>query len=67
MVIDLAAYRKKKDGTKEREWLEKKLDMSSPEEFNTRMQRIHASLERINQVMWELKQNSHQYTHGGKE
>lgn len=33
------------------------------EDFGTRMQRIRTSLEKINQIMWELKKNSTDYTH----
>lgn len=33
------------------------------EDFGSRMERIRASLERINQIMHELKKNSTDYTH----
>lgn len=74
-VVDLLAYRKTKQTEQElargrtplySSHLESKpkSDLSAADEdFGQRMQRIRTSLEKINQLMFELKKSSTEYTH----
>lgn len=76
-VVDLQAYRQNKkletDFARGRQPLySSHLDQSAAasakqnsedDDFGQRMQRIRSSLERINQLMYELKKNSKDYTH----
>ncbi len=74
-VVDLQAYRQNKkletDLARGRQPLySSHLDQtasakkgSEEDDFGQRMQRIRTSLEKINQLMYELKKNSKDYTH----
>lgn len=70
-VLDLSSYRQNKNlaaNTSSRQPLySSHLDSPPPkkedEDFGLRMQRIRESLEHINQLMFELKRNTKDYTY----